>query len=157
MVNFPQYSHNCITSTHRWVMEHEASQTAKTFGSPSIRYRADTFALDRYLIDVDPRVFAIWGLWVQRLIYVQLFTWSCSTWYYISNNCDLVVPHVDIIWVKIGSGNGLLPDSTKSLPGPIINKAHLHYLTHWDQDKMAHIFQTTFWKDFLEWKYINLD
>ena len=26
----------------------------------SIRYQSDTFMLDRYLIDVDPRVFAIW-------------------------------------------------------------------------------------------------
>ena len=36
------------------------TQTAKFIGSTSIRYRSDTFASGRYLIDVDPKVFAIW-------------------------------------------------------------------------------------------------
>ena len=35
------------------------SQIAKTLGSTSLRYRSDTFALDRYLIDVDQRAFDI--------------------------------------------------------------------------------------------------
>ena len=33
---------------------------AKTIGSTLIRHRSDIFASDRYLIDVDPRVYAIW-------------------------------------------------------------------------------------------------
>ena len=33
---------------------------AKTLGSTSIKHLSDTFASDRYLIDVDPRVYAIW-------------------------------------------------------------------------------------------------
>ena len=36
------------------------SQIAKTMGSTLIRYRSDTFASDRYLIDIDPTIFAIW-------------------------------------------------------------------------------------------------
>ena len=28
-------------------------------------------------------------------------------------------------------------------------------LSHWDRDKMAAIFQTTFWMGFLGWKFIN--
>ena len=35
------------------------SQMAKTLGSTSIRRRSDTFASDRYIIDVDPKVFPI--------------------------------------------------------------------------------------------------
>ena len=35
-------------------------QIVKTLGSTSIWYRSDTFVSDRYLIDVDQRVFAIW-------------------------------------------------------------------------------------------------
>ena len=38
----------------------DATQIAKTLGSMSIRYRSDANVSDRYLIDVDPRVFAIW-------------------------------------------------------------------------------------------------
>ena len=29
------------------------------------------------------------------------------------------------IWVNIGSGNGLLPDGTKPLPGPMLTDHHL--------------------------------
>ena len=36
------------------------TQIAKTIGSTSIRHRSHTFVSDRYLIDVDPSVFAIW-------------------------------------------------------------------------------------------------
>ena len=39
-----------------------SSQITKTPGSTSIRYRSDTKVSDRYLIDVDPRVFAIWDI-----------------------------------------------------------------------------------------------
>ena len=35
------------------------TQIARTLGSTSIRYRSDTFASDRYLIDADPKVFAV--------------------------------------------------------------------------------------------------
>ena len=38
----------------------QPSQIAKTLGSMSIINRSDTKLLDRYLIDVDPRVLAIW-------------------------------------------------------------------------------------------------
>ena len=36
------------------------SHIAKTLGSMSIKYRADTFASARYLIDIESRVFALW-------------------------------------------------------------------------------------------------
>ena len=39
---------------------HDRSRIAKTLGSTSIKYRSDTFASDWYMIDIDPRVFAIW-------------------------------------------------------------------------------------------------
>ena len=35
---------------------HPVAQIAKTLGSMSIRYRSATFVLDRYLMDIDPRV-----------------------------------------------------------------------------------------------------
>ena len=37
----------------------KTSKIAKALGSMSIWYRSDTFASDRYPIDIDPRVFAI--------------------------------------------------------------------------------------------------
>ena len=36
------------------------TQIARTPGSTSIRHRSDTFASDRWLIDIDPMVFDIW-------------------------------------------------------------------------------------------------
>ena len=39
-----------------------ASPIAKTLGSSSIRYLSGTFASDRCLVDVDPIVFALWGV-----------------------------------------------------------------------------------------------
>ena len=45
-----------ITYTH--TVTH--TQIAKTLGSISIRYKSDTKVLDRYLIDIDPWVSAIW-------------------------------------------------------------------------------------------------
>ena len=42
-----------------WWRHHEI---AKTLGSTSIRYLSDTEVSDRYLIDVDPSLFAIWVL-----------------------------------------------------------------------------------------------
>ena len=44
------------------------SQTAKSLGSTLIRYRSDT--LDRYLIDIDSRVFAIWR------VFCELSSWK---------------------------------------------------------------------------------
>ena len=38
----------------------DSPQVAKTFWSTSIRYWSDTSALDRILIDVNPRLFVIW-------------------------------------------------------------------------------------------------
>ena len=38
---------------------HAFSQIAQTLGSTLIRYRSDSFASDRYLIDIDMRAFAI--------------------------------------------------------------------------------------------------
>ena len=35
-------------------------------------------------------------------------------------HCGLVTPYGDIIWVNIGSGNGLLPEGTKPLPEPML-------------------------------------
>ena len=39
----------------------QSSQIAKTLGLTLIRHRSDAFASDRWLIDVDLRVFAIWA------------------------------------------------------------------------------------------------
>ena len=39
-------------------VSHVSTQIAKTVGSTSIRYRSDTFASDRYLIDID-----LHGVW----------------------------------------------------------------------------------------------
>ena len=36
------------------------NQISETIGTTLIKHRPNTFASDRYLIDVDPRVFAIW-------------------------------------------------------------------------------------------------
>ena len=49
-----------ITLCVCWIAPTGASQIAKTLGSTSIKHRPDTFASDRYLIDVDPTVVAIW-------------------------------------------------------------------------------------------------
>ena len=38
----------------------QGTHIAKSLGSTSIRHRFDTYVSDRCLIDVDPRVFAIW-------------------------------------------------------------------------------------------------
>ena len=38
------------------------SQIAETLESTLIRHRSDSLASDRYLIDVDPNAFAIWGI-----------------------------------------------------------------------------------------------
>ena len=46
---------NQVTATHFKMGFH----IAKTLGSTSIRYRSDTFASDRYLIDIDLRAFGI--------------------------------------------------------------------------------------------------
>ena len=40
--------------------------------------------------------------------------------------CDLVMPYAPQIWVKIGLGNGLLPDGTKPLPKPILTNHQIH-------------------------------
>ena len=47
------------------------AQITWTLGWISIRHRSDTFASDRLLIDVDPRVFAICE------VSSMLITWSC--------------------------------------------------------------------------------
>ena len=36
------------------------AQIAKTLGFTLIRYRSDAFVSDRYLIDINPKAFAIW-------------------------------------------------------------------------------------------------
>ena len=47
--------------------------------------------------------------------------------------CGLVTPYGDIIWVNIGSGNGLLPDGTKPLPEPMLtyHQSGLVAFTQW--------------------------
>ena len=35
-------------------------------------------------------------------------------------HCGLVMTLATLIWVNIGSGNGLLPDGTKPLPEPML-------------------------------------
>ena len=43
-----------------FLFSHAAVQITKIVGSTSIRHRSDSCASDRYLIDIDPTVFAIW-------------------------------------------------------------------------------------------------
>ena len=42
---------------------------------------------------------------------------------------------VDIVWVNIGSGNGLVPDGTKPLPEPVLI---YHCLMIWYLHKQFH-------------------
>ena len=54
----PQWAKNSShTKVHSWP---KTAQIKKTLGSTSNKYRSDFFAPGRYLIDIDPRVFAIW-------------------------------------------------------------------------------------------------
>ena len=55
------------------------TQIAKTIGSTSIRHLSDTFASNPYLIDVDPRDFAMY-----EVSAVQLEVFSCVIWWYLS-------------------------------------------------------------------------
>ena len=64
------YSHTPETSFTNMV-----SQLTKTFGSMSIRHRSDTKVSDRCLIDVDPKIFAIW---IMRLGYGYVITSTAS-------------------------------------------------------------------------------
>ena len=59
------------------------TQIAKTLGSKSTRYRSDTKVSDRYLIDIDSIVFAIWAVSVYELMSSQITSKStvCSTVY----------------------------------------------------------------------------
>ena len=53
----------------------------------------------------------------------------CSTKLMLLTHCDLVVPHGAMDLGPIDSGNGLVPDGTKSMPEPlllIISKAPWH-------------------------------
>ena len=67
-----------------------------------------------------------------------IFTGMC--WYLSWSSCWW--------WVNIGSGDGLISRGSEPLPFlplPILRKTHaVIELTHWGQDKMAAIFQTTF-------------
>ena len=55
--NFPiRFCHCCWT----WQLDKSPSQITKTIRTPSITHRSHTYALGRYLIDVDSMVFAIW-------------------------------------------------------------------------------------------------
>ena len=58
-----------------WPNTLDPFQIAKTLASASIRHLSDTFALDQCLINIDPRVFAIWigQPWI-------LLAWCFSTW-----------------------------------------------------------------------------
>ena len=53
-------------------------QITKTFRSMLIRYRCDAKVSDRYIIDVDPRVFSIWdgALNAGSAITCHLVTWG---------------------------------------------------------------------------------
>ena len=90
-----------------------SSQIAKTLGSMSIRYRSGTKVPDRYLIDVDPRVFAIWdwccapsSLWV---LYTTISTVHhyhhkgpydiiCTLHHY---HCEILMPLLSVCTILI--------------------------------------------------------
>ena len=48
------------------------TQIAKTLGSMLIRYRSDTEVSDRRLIDIDPRVIALWAALWERNPFVAI-------------------------------------------------------------------------------------
>ena len=58
-----------------------ATQIAKTLGSTSIRHRSDTSVSDQCLINVDPRVFAIWikevthNIWSVEIMFATMVFW----------------------------------------------------------------------------------
>ena len=69
-----------ICTTMPWYIK-ELSQIAKTLRSTLIRYRSDTFVSDRYLIDIDPRVCAIWDTVIYQDITPAYNAFdSCSAW-----------------------------------------------------------------------------
>ena len=50
---------------------------------------------------------------------------NCSLQYFKSScfiQLEGVTRNFDKIWVNIGSDNGLMPDATKPLPEPLLNK-----------------------------------
>ena len=52
----------------------------------------------------------------------------------VLTHCGLVMPYSDIIWVNIGSGNGLMPDGTKPLPEPMMISHLLPFVVlTWEQ------------------------
>ena len=86
---------------------------------------------------------------------LQLFGYSFhSVWYsdaHITswgwvNDFALVTPYTEI-WVNTGSGNGLLPDGTKPLPGPMLTTGYWHppkcNFTENAQDMLAKIYIET--------------
>ena len=55
-----QQEPSTVNARDYWNLISQITKIAKTLGSTSIRHRSDTKVSDRCLIDVDPRVFAIW-------------------------------------------------------------------------------------------------
>ena len=56
----PGTSHNL---THRLQFIAVSTKIAKTLGSTSIGCRSDILVSDRYIIDIDPRAFAVWEMY----------------------------------------------------------------------------------------------
>ena len=68
----------------------------------------------------------------------QWFNWQQVNSLWPSDQCHIAIE----VWVNIGSGNGLLPDGTKSLPEPMLTNdqwgvvlcgIHLIAISHWQK------------------------
>ena len=65
------------TSPHRWAM---GSWIAKILGLMAIRHQSQTEVSDRYLIDITPRIFAIWIVYWEALTQINSNTLD-RNWY----------------------------------------------------------------------------
>ena len=81
-----QYTFRFVCFVFNIITDNWIGQIAKTLGSTSTRYRSDTFASDRCLIDVAPSVFAIWEIFLpwrccccclQKSFCWSLFSYCC--------------------------------------------------------------------------------
>ena len=72
------------------------SPNSKTIGSTSIRYRSDTCASDRYLIDIHPTLFDIWEITPYNALGFVVFVVIVDSWgafTKIPKGCRAVVPY----------------------------------------------------------------
>ena len=61
-------------------------------------------------------------------------------------HCGPVTPYATEIWVNIGSGNGLVPDGTRTLPKPMLTNHHWCFVTlTWGQFHMKKIQDVYSW------------